>query len=346
MTLLFSFLDKKGKSTDEEDESDISLMVTDNDKEEGIEPEIKDEDDDDLPEVLTMDELGESGDADDESGVDESVDSDASEHSPGLQIEELSSKQIPHNPVIKAETNTEMDIIASVGDETRKTCLEEVAIKNVISHQNEITKKENPKREKLTELKTNSFLTEGSNLKFEIKKLDLADKCHAYQSSFLQQDDDLIMMRAVSALRRADRISPTYRTKNYSSLYSSNLNFTSSLKTTNLSIMNTSTLPWQPVGMSTPLQTKPRRLRVYGSSYDCDFCGSAFDKSNFVSVPFRGAARSPLLTSSDLESGLGRSCYTSGESSSFIGPSRKKLSPVMEDIIRRKEILKGGLQEG
>lgn len=75
-----------------------------------------------------------------------------------------------------------------------------------------------------------------------------------------------------------------------------------------MSNMNMSELPWQPVNMSTPV-TGPTRARAYGSSIDND-------------------------------------CYSTGWCDSGVYYGTKRLSPVMEDVIRRQGILKATMREG
>ena len=300
-------------------------MASENNKEDcdEVEQGVKDEEEE-LPAVLTMHDLVEP----DEDGDTEEV--------PGLRVEELASSK--QDKEVRRETDQlseNMDIDS----------FEEKVIENIIVSPSKTTSNSH---ENQTELTSNDLSTKESKSKLENKRTELPEEWRTHKSTFLQLDDELVMMKAMAALRRADRISPPYKTKSHASLYStSNLNITSSLKTTNLSIMNTSTLPWQPVGMSTPLPRQSGRVRVYGSSYDCDYCNSSIDKSELLTMPFRQTAnRSPVFFSGNLESGLGRSNYASNDSLYSFRQSTKKLSPVMEDILRRKEVLKNSLEEG
>ena len=134
-------------------------------------------------------------------------------------------------------------------------------------------------------------------------------------------DEDLIIKRARAALKRADKVSPP---KSRVLLYSSQHN-AASFRSTNVS-MNLSSMPWQPVGMSTPLVRAVAGVTV------------GEPDSNFVEMSELSFGDGGAVVVQVGESGVG--------SGMAVARTVKQLSPVMEDILRRKEILKASIEEG
>ena len=148
------------------------------------------------------------------------------------------------------------------------------------------------------------------------------------KSSHLNElDEDVIMMRAKAALRRANRFSPTQGVSSYS--YDPH-----SLTLSDLSLNGSST--WEPVRMSTPLAPHLSNPGNYRSHRDRD------SPYGYKSIG-RSHRHSDIagMTYSD-ESGLGRSGRNMAPHYSH-GVSGKRLSPAVEDIMQRRN-LQGGYE--
>lgn len=144
-----------------------------------------------------------------------------------------------------------------------------------------------------------------------------------YQGSDEELDDNMVMIKASAALRRANRCTQSIQNETETGYYSKSYN-------SSLSNMNVSELPWQqPVGMSTPLTAPSMRPRAFGSSLEYDF-------NRFETRHQFGGMRNDVFSQTSYHD---NSVYQSQNST-------KRLTPVIEDVIRRKEILKSCLREG
>ncbi|XP_031573143.1 protein aurora borealis-like [Actinia tenebrosa] len=135
-------------------------------------------------------------------------------------------------------------------------------------------------------------------------------------------DDDMVMIKASAALRRANRVTQSVQNETENGVYSKSYNYS-------ISNMNVSEFPWQqPVGMSTPLTVPSMRPRGLGSSFDNDY--NRFETRNQF-----GGMRNDVFSQTSYHENR---AYQSENSA-------KRLTPVVEDVIRRKEILKSCLRE-
>jgi hypothetical protein len=141
-------------------------------------------------------------------------------------------------------------------------------------------------------------------------------------------DDDMVMIKAAVALRRANRFTELNKNE-------TEYGFPSKSDNHSISGMNISELPWQPVGMSTPFTIPPMRPRAFGSS--CDNEHDQYDSKD----PF---GNSNIFSRNDKSDVFRTSNYDNSVYQSRNGT--KKLSPVMEDVLRRRDILKASLKEG
>ena len=134
------------------------------------------------------------------------------------------------------------------------------------------------------------------------------------------------MMRAKAALRRANRFSPTQGVSSYS-------HDPRSLTLSDLSLNVSSA--WEPVRMSTPLAPHLSTSGNYRGHQDHD------SPYGYKSISRSHRHDSPGITYSE-ESGFGRS---GGDMASHYsrGGSGKRLSPAVEDIIRRRKF-QGGFE--
>ena len=131
-------------------------------------------------------------------------------------------------------------------------------------------------------------------------------------------DEDIILMRAKAALRRANRFSSPKGTKSYSS----------DLHSLSLSDLSLNALSaWEPVRMSTPL--------VSQTSTSTDYRGYSNHDSHYGYKSTSRSHRHDFMYCE--ESGLGRSSEEM-TSHNHHGVSGRRLSPAVEEIIQRRKL--------
>ncbi|EDO37842.1 predicted protein [Nematostella vectensis] len=139
-----------------------------------------------------------------------------------------------------------------------------------------------------------------------------------------EADDEVLIVRANAALRRANRFSPL------SSLDSDYATFNADINKLKTQSGLDNDISWRPVSMSTPLCPPVRRPRVFGSStLECDYCPEG---STDRLMSFKRLAELPHTNE------LGYTPSTTDHHGN-------RRQPAIEDIIRRNELLKEGLRE-
>lgn len=298
------------------------------DDNEGEEKEVEDidNDDDEMPPKITMEDLAEDLDSTEENGSAHSKDS------PQIKFEEPTPRREPvpdenaaaeamdtgnvrsestsaEHPELPKESSMQVEDVGSNFNQGRKS----------YDHSNEHPglSKDYPSRHPTASNHWHYWQTKNYSTTEGFR-----------ESSHLNElDEDVIMMRAKAALRRANRFSPTQVISSYS--YDPH-----SLTLSDLSL-NTSSA-WEPVRMSTPLAPHLSNPGNYRSHRDRD---SPYGYKSISRSHRHGDSAG--VTYSE-ESGLGRS---GGNMTSHYshGVSGKRLSPAVEDIIRRRN-LQGGYE--
>ena len=287
--------------------------------------DIDDEDDDDeMPPKITMEDLADDLDSTEENGSAHGTDS------PQMKFEELIPRLEPvpdENAAAEAMDTGNIRSESSSAEHPKSPKESSMQVEDVGSSFSQEPKSYDHRNEhpRLKKDIPNGHPTASSHRNWQTKNYSTTGSFHK-PSHLSDLDEDVIMMRAKAALRRANRFSPTQGVSSYS--YDPH-----SLTLSDLSLNASSA--WEPVRMSTPLAPHPSTSRNYRSHRDHD------SLYGYKSISRSHRHHSAGVTYSE-ESGLGRSGVNMTSHYSH-GVSGKRLSPAMEDIIRRRE-LHGGLE--
>ena len=296
------------------------------DDNEGEEEEVEDidNDDDEMPPKITMEDLADDLDSTEENGSAHSTDS------PQMKFEELTPRveAVPDENAATEAMDTENVRSESPSAEHPELPKERsMQIEDVGSNFSQEPKGYDHRNEHpgLRKYIPNGHRTASRQQNWQTKNYSTTGGFH--KSSHLNElDEDVIMMRAKAALRRANRFSPTQGVSSYS--YDPH-----SLTLSDLSLNVSSA--WEPVRMSTPLAPHLSNPGNYRSHRDHD------SRYGYKSISRSHRHDGAGVTYSE-ESGLGRS---GGDMASHYshGFSGRRLSPAVEDIIRRRKF-QGGFE--
>ena len=297
------------------------------DDNEGEEKEVEDidNDDDEMPPKITMEDLADDLDSSEESNSAHSKDS------PQIKLEEPTPRLEPvpdENAVVEAMDtgNVRSESISAEHPECPKESSMQVEDVGSSFTQESKSYEQSNEHPRLRKDYPSRHPTASSHRNWQTKNYSTTEGFH--KSSHLNElDEDVIMMRAKAALRRANRFSPTQGVSSYS--YDPQ-----SLTLSDLSLNGSST--WEPVRMSTPLAPHLSNPGNYRSHRDRD---SPYGYKS-ISRSHRHSDSAGMTYSE--ESGLGRSSGNMAPHYSH-GVSGKRLSPAVEDIIRRRN-LQGGYE--
>lgn len=292
----------------------------DGDEKEGEQINDDSDDDDEMPPKITMEDLADDLDSAEENSSGHSIDS------PQVKFEELtpSVNSVPNEAatdMLDAEGTGHEDMAV---EEPKESSMQ---VEDIGSNFIRKPKGEDPRNEHSGLRKDNAsgHIAPSSHRNWQTRDYSTAE---GFQRSIHlnELDEDVIMMRAKAALRRANRFSPTKGTSSYSF-------DPHSLTMSDLSLSVSSA--WDPVRMSTPVVPQPATSSNYRSHRDHD------SHHGYKSIS-RSHRHDNVGAMHSEESGLGRS---SGDMAShhFHGFSGKRLSSAVEDIIRRRK-LPGGFE--
>lgn len=268
-----------------------------------------DDDDDEMPPKITMEDLADDLDSTNESNVNHSADS------PGIEFVELT-------PRVKSDSEK----IERASDDKRKegqydhptsTKKADVKMEDNGSHISDEHSNNLHYRNGYLRSKIDTFNSYHAPSTFSQRSCQMRDysTTESYKYSHLNElDEDVIMMRAKAALRRANRYSPPKGKRGYSF-------DPQSLSLSDLSLNAPSA--WEPVRMSTPL--------VPQTSASTDYRNHSNHHSHYGYKSLSSSHRHDFTDATYFEeSGLGRS---GGEMASRRHRDfGRKLSPAMEDI--------------
>lgn len=301
-----------------------ALSVKDDNEGEDKKVDDIDNDDDKMPPKITMEDLADELDSTEENGSangtdlpqmkfeqltpgiepvsDENVAAEAMD--PGNARSESTSTEQPKLP--KESSMQVEDVGSNLSQEPK-----------IYSHRNEHARlrKDNPSRHP----------TAFSHRNWQTENYHTTESFHKF-SHLNDLDEEVIMMRAKAALRRANRFSPTQGVSSHS--YDPH-----SLTLSDLSLNASSA--WEPVRMSTPLAPHPSTSSNYRNHRDHD------SLYGYKSISRSHRHDRAGVTFSE-ESGLGRS---GGDMPSHYlhRLSGRRLSPTVEDIIQRRKV-QGGFE--
>lgn len=304
---------------------EVSALSTkdDEDKKDGENIDDDDDDDDEMPPKITMEDLADDLDSTEENSSDHGTDS------PHMKFVELTprERQVPEKAVTEA-MDAESNGSEGMSVEHPKLPNESnMQVEDIGSNFSQEPMAKSYEHRNEYSRHPSGHHAASSHRNWQTKDYSTAESYH--RSSHLNElDDDVIMMKAKAALRRANRFSPT---KGASSCSSDPHSLT--LSDLSLSVSTA----WEPVRMSTPLVPQPCVSSNYRSHI----------RDHDSHYGYRSVSRSHKFDSAGVtygeESGLGRS---GGEMSShhFHGVSGKRLSPAVEDIIRTRRKMQGGFE--
>lgn len=304
-----------------------ALSVKDDNEAEEKEVEDIDNDDDEMPPKITMEDLADDLDSTEENGSAHSKDS------PQIKFEEPTPRL---EPVPDENASAEAMGTGNVRSERLSTSAEHpelpkessMQVEDVGSNFSQEPKSYDHSSEhpRVRKDYPSRHPTASSHRNWQTKNYSTTEGFR--KSSHLNElDEDVIMMRAKAALRRANRFSPTQGVCSHS--YDPH-----SLTLSDLSLNASSA--WEPVRMSTPLAPHFSNPGNYRGHRDHD---SPYGYKSFSRSHRHGDIAG--VTYSE-ESGLGRSGGNMASNYSH-GVSGKRLSPAVEDIIRRRN-LQGGYE--
>jgi len=290
------------------------------DDNEGEEKEVEDidDDDDEIPPKITMEDLADDLDSTEENGSAYGTDS------PQMKFEELTPRL---EPVTTKDAAAEAMDTGNVRSESTSAEHPELPkessmqVEDVGSHFSQDPKSYDHRNEhsRLKKGIPNGHPRASSHRNWHTRNYSTTKGF--YTSSHLNElDEDVIMMRAKAALRRANRFSPTQGVSGYS-------HDPHSLTLSDLSLNVSSA--WEPVQMSTPLVPHPSTLGDYRSHRDHD------SPYGYKSIGRSHRHDGSGMTYSE-ESGFARSGRDMASHYSC-GVAGKRLSPAVEDIIRRRK---------
>lgn len=297
-------------------------MKDDNEGDEKAVEDIED-DDDEMPPKITMEDLADDLDSSEENG------SGHGTNSPQMKFEELTPRvePVPENAATEATDAGNVRSKSTSVEHPELPKESSMQVEDVGSNFSQEPKSDDHRNEHSRLRKDNpgGQPTAFSHRNWQTKNYSTTEGFH--RSNHLNElDEDVIMMRAKAALRRANRFSPTQGVSSYS-------HDPHSLTLSDLSLNASSA--WEPVRMSTPLVPQRSASNSYRSHRDHD------SLYGYKSISRSHRHDSAGVTYSE-ESGLGRS---GGDMAShyFHGVSGKRLSPSVEDIIQRRK-LHGGFE--
>lgn len=298
--------------------------MKDDNEEEEKEVEDINNDDDEMPPKIRMEDLADDLDSSEENGNAHGTDS------PQMKFEELTPRveAIPDENAATEAMDTGNVRHESTSDEYPKLPQESgMQVEDVGSKFSQEPKSYDHRNEHpgLRKDIPSGHSIAPSHRNWQTRNYSTSEGFH--KSSHLNElDEDVIMMRAKAALRRANRFSPTQGVSSYS--YDPH-----SLTLSDLSLNVSSA--WEPVRMSTPLAPHLSTPGNYRSRRDHD------SPYGYKSTSKSHRHDSAGVTYSE-ESGFGRS---GGDMASHYsnGVSGKRLSPAVEDIIRRRKF-QGGFE--
>ena len=284
------------------------------------EKEDDDEDDNEMPPIITMEDLADDLESTEENSGDRGTDS------PEGKIEELTPRKnsVPDKAVAKvSDGNRSEDMSAEDAKLPKESGIK---IEDIGSHFVEHHSKDRSYgsgHSKVNKDKFGKYHEPSSQRNWQAKDYS-GTESHFKYSHLHDLDEDIILMRAKAALRRADRYSPP------KGRYTHSVD-PHSLTLSDLSLNVSS--GWEPVRMSTPLVPQAHASNNYRNYVDHDSYHG-----------YKAISRSRRHNIADVtygeESGLGRSgaALTSHHHHYHHGVSGKRLSPAVEDIIRRRKL--------
>ena len=297
------------------------------DDNEGEEKEVEDidiNDDDEMPPKITMEDLADDLDSTEENG------SARSKDSPQIKFKEPTPKLEPvpdENAAAEAMDTGNVRSESTTAEHPEFPKESSMQVEDVGSNFNQEPRSYDHSNEHLGLRKDYPFSrypTASTYGNWHTKNYSTVERFH--KSNHLNElDEDVIMMRAKAALRRANRFSPTQGVSSYS--YDPH-----SLTLSDLSLNTSST--WEPVRMSTPLAPHLSNPGNYRSHRDRD---SPYGYKS-ISRAHRHSDSAGVTYSE--ESGLGRSGGNMASHYSH-GISGKRLSPAVEDMIQRRNFQGG-----
>lgn len=303
-------------STSDEDSMEESSIIqaSDNDDMEKRSRNDDDDDDDDKPAKITMEDLASDDDNDDKSRNDnndyvKNDDDDDDEKPAMITMEDLAPDDDDDNNDLPPSVTMDDLSVPSNNDPTPPDLTaEDLSIPAQRENQSDDQKNETqPEMMETSMIANPPSLYQRDLTLSDLSYVNKPDSFHT-QKHYNELDEDLVIMKAAAAIRRANR----FKSNND---FNSDKPLASTKSDISMMSMNVSEIPWQPVIMSTPV---PTRDRAYGSSFDHEL-----DNRDWI-------GRSKEFD------GTGSCCHDSS----------KRLSPVMEDVIRRQGILKATLREG
>ena len=295
---------------DNRDEKGEQEADYDDDNDKGDDGDDDDDDDDDeMPPKITMEDLADDLDSTNESNANHSTDS------PGMEFVELTPRvKSDSEKIERASDDKRKEEKFDHPSPTKKVDVKMEDNDSHISdeHSNNTHYRNGYSRSKIDTLNSYHVPSTSSQRSWQMRDYSTTES-HKY-SHLNELDEDVIMMRAKAALRRANRYSPPKGKKGYSF-------DPQSLSLSDLSLNAPSA--WEPVRMSTPL--------VPQTSASTDYRNHSNHHSHYGYKSLSGSHRHDLADATYFEeSGLGRSGgeMTSRRHHYF----RRKLSPAMEDI--------------
>lgn len=306
--------EKANNSIDDGGPLEVSAlsMKDDGDDDDDEREEDDDDDDDEMPPKITMEDL--AGDLD---STEEKNDQGAD--SPEMKFEELTPREnlAPVKDVTEASDGNRKE-----GKSVEHSKLPEdssMEVDDIGSNLAEERSKSNGYgngHSKLRKDNLSDYHASASQRNWQTRYYSATESYYKY-SHLSELDEDVILMRAKAALRRANQFSPP---KDISS-------YPHRLALSDLSLNVSSA--WEPVRMSTPVVPQASASLNYRSHADYD------SRYSYKSIS-RSHGHDIADGVYNEESGLGRS---SGERTSrHHGVSGRRLSPAVEDIIRRRKL--------
>ena len=268
-----------------------------------------DDDDDEMPPKITMEDLADDLDSTNESNANQSADS------PGMEFVELTPRvKSDSEKIERASDDKRKEEKFDHPSSTKKADVKMEDNDSPVSdeHSYNTHYRNGYSRSKIDTLNSYHAPSTSSQRSWQMRDYSTTES-HKY-SHLNELDEDVIMMRAKAALRRANRYSPPKGKRGYSF-------DPQSLSLSDLSLNAPSA--WEPVCMSTPL--------VPQTSASTDYRHHSNHHSHYGYKSLSSSHRHDFANATYFEeSGLGRS---GGEMASrrhhYFG---RKLSPTMEDI--------------
>lgn len=327
--LIFSeaeHVENRNTSLDDGGPLEVSALSVKDDNE-GEEKEVDDfdNDDDKVPPKITMEDLADDSDSTEEKGSAHSADLPQMKFeplTPGIEPvpdENAAAEAMDTGNVRSESTSTEQPELP------KESSMQVEDVGSNFSQEPKIYDQRN-EHPGLSKDNPSGHPTAFNRRNWQTKNYRTTESFHKFSHLINDLDEEVIMMRAKAALRRANRFSPTQGVSSYS--YDPH-----SLTLSDLSLNASSA--WEPVRMSTPLAPHPSTFSNYRNHRDHD------SLYGYKSVSRSHRHDSAGATYSE-ESGLGRS---GGDIPSHYlhRLSGRRLSPAVEDIIQRRKV-QGGFE--